>query len=78
MKKVYHKLIIDPQMNVDIWVADHEGHLVAKMDNLWKDRLLPGIYDFQFGLSKKSQKYRVYLSKDTEIIGAEQIKQYEI
>jgi repressor LexA len=58
----YHRLVIAAIPNMDIWLADDDGHLVQKETGELDTRLLPGHYAVEFGLG--TQTYPIHLEKD--------------
>ncbi len=68
-KPIYHRLVIEAQPDVDIWLADNEGHLVQKETRKLDTRLLPGQYVVAFGLG--TQTYPIELSADSSYTQAE-------
>lgn len=59
----YYRLVIEAQPQVDIWLADDDGHLVQKETMKLDTRLLPGHYVVEFGLG--TQTYPIELSADS-------------
>jgi repressor LexA len=68
-ERVYHRLVIEAQPHVDIWLADNGGHLVQKETRKLETRLLPGRYVVEFGLG--TQTYPIELSEDSSYTQAE-------
>ncbi len=66
---VYHRLVIEAQPRVDIWLADADGHLVQKETQKLDTQLLPGHYVVEFGLG--TQTYPIKLSADNSYTQAE-------